>query len=206
MFAPAPSQTMPLAAGRAVLRGLIGWWRIVHLGALLLALALSPSSYRRDNRRALAHQLCIDTAPMLPGFTLLSALVSLVLIHIVVVTAQSYGLSRYALETLVRVLVLELIPLTAALFVALRCTIPNGAELAELRAQRRARRAARARCRSVAARGAAAGRGRRVRGADAGRGQLRGRAAARLPRRLRLHRRPASPSTRAASARSSRRR
>ena len=31
-------------------------------------------------------------------------------------------------------LVLELIPLTAALFVALRCTIPDGAELADLRA------------------------------------------------------------------------
>jgi phospholipid/cholesterol/gamma-HCH transport system permease protein len=51
----------------------------------------------------------------------------------VVVTAISYGLSRYALEMVIRVLVLELIPLTAALFVALRCTIPNGAALAEMR-------------------------------------------------------------------------
>ena len=48
-------------------------------------------------------------------------------------TALIYGLSPYALELLVRVLVLELIPLTAALFVALRCTIPSGAELARLR-------------------------------------------------------------------------
>ena len=32
-----------------------------------------------------------------------------------------------------RVLVLELIPLTAALFVAMRCTIPNGSQLAHLR-------------------------------------------------------------------------
>ena len=46
---------------------------------------------------------------MLPWFTLLAALVSLVLIRIVVVTAVSYGLSRYALEMVVRVLVLELI-------------------------------------------------------------------------------------------------
>jgi phospholipid/cholesterol/gamma-HCH transport system permease protein len=38
----------------------------------------------------------------------------------VLVTAQSYGLSRYALEMVVRVLVLELIPLSAALFAALR--------------------------------------------------------------------------------------
>ncbi len=119
--------------GRSVLRGLLGWWRIVHLGALALVLALAPSSYRRGPRRALARQIYLDSGPILPGFTLLSALVSLVLIHIVLATALSYGLSRYALETLVRVLVLELIPLTAALFVALRCTIPNGVELAELR-------------------------------------------------------------------------
>jgi phospholipid/cholesterol/gamma-HCH transport system permease protein len=33
----------------------------------------------------------------------------------------------------VRVLVLELIPLTAAVFVALRCTLPDGVELGELR-------------------------------------------------------------------------
>jgi phospholipid/cholesterol/gamma-HCH transport system permease protein len=51
----------------------------------------------------------------------------------VVVTALSYGLTAYALEMVIRVLVLELIPLTAALFVAMRCTIPNGARLAQLR-------------------------------------------------------------------------
>ena len=37
------------------------------------------------------------------------------------------------MEMVIRVLVLELIPLTASLFVALRCTIPNGAALAEMR-------------------------------------------------------------------------
>ena len=53
----------------------------------------------------------------------------------VVVTALSYGLSKYALEMVVRVLVLELIPLTSAIFVALRCAIPNAAEVYDLRAQ-----------------------------------------------------------------------
>jgi phospholipid/cholesterol/gamma-HCH transport system permease protein len=66
-------------------------------------------------------------------FTLLCALLTLVLTRIVVVTALSYGLSQYALEMVIRVLVLELIPLTAALFVALRCTIPNGAAVAQMR-------------------------------------------------------------------------
>jgi phospholipid/cholesterol/gamma-HCH transport system permease protein len=109
------------------------WWRLTHLGAQLLALVLTPSSYGRAHRPALARHIYLDTAPNLAWFTVLSAFISVVLIRIVVVTALSYGLSQFAVQMVVRVLVLELIPTTAALFVALRCTIPRGAELAELR-------------------------------------------------------------------------
>lgn len=111
-----------------------GWWRLTHLGAQLLALLLTPSTYARAGRVRLARHLVVDTVPLLPGFTLTTALVSVVLIRIVVVTAESYGLTHYALGMVVRVLVLELIPLTAALFAALRCTLPNGAEIAAARA------------------------------------------------------------------------
>ncbi|GAC1606959.1 MAG: hypothetical protein NVS3B2_15290 [Ramlibacter sp.] len=119
--------------GRVPLRWLAGWWQIVGFGAIVLVLAMSPSSYRGATRHALERHLYLDTAPVLGGFTLLCALLTLVITRIVVVTAYSYGLSQYALEMVVRVLVLELIPLTASLFVALRCTIPNGAALAEMR-------------------------------------------------------------------------
>src|SRR6185295_11861340 len=119
--------------GSAPLRWLAGWWRIVYFGASLLVLALSPSSWGRETREALMRHIYQDTAPILWWFTTLCALLTLVITRIVVVTALSYGLSRYALEMVIRVLVLELIPLTAALFVALRCTIPNGAALAEMR-------------------------------------------------------------------------
>ena len=111
------------------------WWRLLHLGAVILVLTLSPSSYSPANRRNLIRHLYANTAPILLGFTLLCALISLVLTRIVTTTALSYGLSQYALQVVIRVLVLELIPLTAALFVALRCTIPDGAELAELQAR-----------------------------------------------------------------------
>ena len=111
------------------------WWKLLHLGALLLLLALSPSSYKRADRLALSRHLYDNTAPIMLGFTVLCALVSLVLTRIVVTTAFSYGLSQYALQVVIRVLVLELIPLTAALFVALRCTIPDGAELADMQAK-----------------------------------------------------------------------
>lgn len=115
--------------GQTAQHWLIEWWRLVHLGAVLLVLALSPSSYSRESRAVLARHIYINTAPILLGFTVLCALVTVVLTRIVLVTALSYGLSQYALQVVIRVLVLELIPLTAAMFVALRCTIPDGAEL-----------------------------------------------------------------------------
>jgi phospholipid/cholesterol/gamma-HCH transport system permease protein len=118
--------------GRDLRQWSVGWRRILMFSARLLVLALSPSSYRGRNRAALARHLVQDTAPVLPWFTLMTAIISLVIIHIVVVTSVSYGLSRYALEMVVRVLVLELIPLTAAMFVALRCALPNAAEVAAL--------------------------------------------------------------------------
>ncbi|HEX4586216.1 MAG TPA: ABC transporter permease [Burkholderiaceae bacterium] len=121
--------------GSLAARWLVGWWRVLHLGVMILALASSSSSYRRANRSALFRHIYLSTASNLAWFTVLSALLSLVLIRIVLVTALSYGLSEYALQMVVRVLVLELIPLVTALFVALRCTIPYGAEIAAMRSR-----------------------------------------------------------------------
>ena len=120
---------------RAFRHWLAGWWGIVRLGAQLLEMALTPSTYSGENWRNLAQHIVQDTAPLLAGFTVITTLISLIVIRIVLVTAVSYGLTQYALEMVVRVLVLELIPLTAALFAALRCTVPNAAEIAALRAQ-----------------------------------------------------------------------
>ena len=119
--------------GRAAARWWRTWWQIGHLGALLLALMVSPSTYGRAWRPGIARHLVRSSAPLVPWFAVVSALLSLVIIRIVLVTAQSYGLSQYALEMVVRVLVLELIPLIAALFVALRVTIPAAVELAAMR-------------------------------------------------------------------------
>lgn len=101
-------------------RELASWRYLALFGATALVIGLSPSTHNRANRMLMARHIYISTWRVLPWFAVASALVSLVLIRIVVVTALSYGLSQYALEMMVRVLVLELIPLTAALFVALR--------------------------------------------------------------------------------------
>ena len=121
-------------SGQVAQQWVIEWWQLVHLGAVILVLTLSPSSYSRESRAVLGRHIYINTAPILLGFSLLCALVTVVLTRIVLVTALSYGLSQYALQVVIRVLVLELIPLTAAMFVALRCTIPDGAELTAMQA------------------------------------------------------------------------
>ena len=101
MIAPMTSLTSSWGVlaglGRSVLQWFVGWHQILMFSARLLVLALSPSSYRGLNRVALAHHVVKDTAPNLIWFTLLSATISLVIIHIVVVTSVSYGLSRFAL-------------------------------------------------------------------------------------------------------------
>jgi phospholipid/cholesterol/gamma-HCH transport system permease protein len=109
------------------------WWHIVHLGALCGVLLGTPSTWRAPLRQHLSYHLWHSSAPLLLGYGLMSTLLSLVIMRIVLVTAQSYGLSQYALEMVVRVLVLELIPLTAAMFVALKVALPAAVDLAELR-------------------------------------------------------------------------
>ena len=101
-------------------RQLASGWFMLQFGAVVLVLALMPSTHTPAYRAATARHIHTSTWQVLPWFTALSALLSLVLIRIVVVTALSYGLSQYALQMVVRVLVLELIPLSAAMFVALR--------------------------------------------------------------------------------------
>jgi phospholipid/cholesterol/gamma-HCH transport system permease protein len=106
------------------------WWNTIFVGAQILVLALSPGSYRAGTHRAVVlDSLYRATAPLLTWFLVLSALMSLVLIRIVVATAYSYGLSQYALEVLVRTLVLELIPLYVAMFVAVRYAMPGAQEV-----------------------------------------------------------------------------
>jgi phospholipid/cholesterol/gamma-HCH transport system permease protein len=117
----------------APVRWAAAWARITFFGAVMVVRALSPRSYGPETRYNLARHVYVDTAPILGWFTVLISLFTLIITRIVIVTASSYGLSQYAMEMVVRVLLVELIPLTAALFVALRCTIPSGAALVEMR-------------------------------------------------------------------------
>lgn len=110
----------------AINRVLASSWFMVRLGALLMVAGLSPSTYAKSYHSTISRHIYNSTVSALPWFTAMATLISLVLIRVVVVTAQSYGLSQYALEMVVRVLVLELIPLSAAMFIALRSNVEFG--------------------------------------------------------------------------------
>lgn len=122
-----------LNSTRGLWRWLAGWWQVLFIGAQLAVLALSPSSYRQESGAAVLRHIYRAAGPGLPGFTTLMALFNVVVIRIVVVTAFAYGLTQYALDAVVRVLVLELVPLLAALYVAVEYSIPGGSELYKLR-------------------------------------------------------------------------
>lgn len=123
----------------APLRGWRLWAALLRLGGRVLALALQPASYRDPAWPHVAQHLVRAALPALWWYAVLSALFGQVLIRIVVATAQGYGLTQYAVEAVVRVLVLELLPLAAAMFVLLRVMLARGAELRRLRQQGRLR-------------------------------------------------------------------
>ena len=129
------------AASRGWTQWWTRWWHILHLGALLCTLLLTPSVWRvRAVRAAIGQRVWQSASSLWLGFALMSALLGLVIARIVLVTASSYGLSELALEMVVRVLVLELLPLGATLFVALRIALPVALEVAQLRGDASLRR------------------------------------------------------------------
>ena len=121
---------VPENLGNAFLGWGASWWRVFHFGAIATVMALTPSTYDKANRAVTARQIYFTAWQILPWFTLLSALLGMVLIRIVVATAASYGLSQYALEMVVRLIALELLPLAAAIFVALRSGSAINTEIA----------------------------------------------------------------------------
>ena len=57
MPALAPLNTVPLSLARGVAQWLAGWWRTIHLGGVLFALALSPSTWRSEGRAVIARHV-----------------------------------------------------------------------------------------------------------------------------------------------------
>ena len=109
------------------------WRDTLRFAGAATITAFTPSAYNSATRTVVMKQIYFTAWQILPGFTLFAALLSYVLIQIVVTTAAQYGLSEYALEVSMRMLVLELLPLITALFVALRSGSAINTEVALMR-------------------------------------------------------------------------
>ena len=89
--------TLPAASwGRVLHTRLLSTARILQLGAVVLALAVSPSTYRAPWRGLLATQVVRAALPLLPWFTLLAALSSVV--ALVLAYLLAHGLSPWAFD------------------------------------------------------------------------------------------------------------
>jgi phospholipid/cholesterol/gamma-HCH transport system permease protein len=106
------------------------WRRILRFAGFATVAALSPSAYGPATREVAVKQIYLTAWQALPRYILFAGLLSLILIEIVSSASRRYGLAQHALELTLRVLVLELIPLLTALFVALRSGAAIGAEIA----------------------------------------------------------------------------
>ncbi|KAF0100399.1 MAG: ABC-type transport system permease [bacterium] len=119
--------------------GLLGTWRIwrdtLRFAGRAIVFACAPSAYNSATRDVVMKQIYFTAWQILPLFTLFAALLSYMLIQIVVSTAAQFGYSEYALELSVRMLVLEILPLLTALFVALRSSSAINTEVALMKIQ-----------------------------------------------------------------------
>lgn len=111
----------------------LAWGRALRFGFAVVAAVLSPKLYTPRARTATTRQIYFTAWQVLPGFTLFAALLGLVIVEITLRVAWQFGLEQYALELSFRVLVLELIPLLTALFVALRSGAAISTEIALMR-------------------------------------------------------------------------
>ena len=116
--------------GAAARTWLKGWGSLIWFSFSALVHAITPSTYNSATRSVVQKQIYFTAWQILPGFSLFAAVLSFVIIQIVVSTARDFGLSDYALETVIRVLVLEILPLITALFVALRSSAAINTEVA----------------------------------------------------------------------------
>jgi phospholipid/cholesterol/gamma-HCH transport system permease protein len=96
------------------------WGRAALFAAAAAAAALSLSAYTARTRTLAMRQIYFNAWHVLPGFTVFMTLLSWVVIQITISLARDYGLAQFALELVFRAVVLELIPLLTAFYVALR--------------------------------------------------------------------------------------
>lgn len=109
------------------------WGTVARFAFAMAVAAVAPSSYTPRMLTIATRQLYFTAWQALAGFTLFSALFTVLTVEITVQAARGFGLESYALELVFRALVLEILPLLTALLVALRSGAAISTEVALMR-------------------------------------------------------------------------
>jgi phospholipid/cholesterol/gamma-HCH transport system permease protein len=109
------------------------WGRAALFAFAAVAAALSPAAYTPRTRALAMRQLYFNAWHVLPGFTFFMAGLGFVVVSITINLAFEYGLAQFALELVFHAVVLELIPLLTAFYVALRSGAAIVTEVAMMR-------------------------------------------------------------------------
>lgn len=109
------------------------WLHAALFGFACAAAALSPSSYTPQTRALALRQIYFTAWQVLAGYLLFAAVLSVIVVRITVSATFEFGLSGYAVELVMRAMVLEILPVLTALFVALRTGSATGTEIALMR-------------------------------------------------------------------------
>ncbi|MFP5408774.1 MAG: MlaE family ABC transporter permease [Gammaproteobacteria bacterium] len=116
---------------------LAGWFTVGYalfafLGRAALLL-LEPATWNRATFDVVIKQVYFTAVQILPVFLAYVLVISWLIITIILSTARDFGLTEFASEMAIRVLVLELLPFLTALFIALRSGSAINTEVALMR-------------------------------------------------------------------------
>jgi len=115
----------------------VGWFSVGYglfafLARALLLLA-DRATWNRATYDVVVKQVYFTAVQILPVFLGYALVISWLMIAIILSTARQFGLTEFATEMVIRVLVLELLPFLTALFVALRSGSAINTEVALMR-------------------------------------------------------------------------
>lgn len=97
----------------------VGYGMFAFLGRALMLL-LDPATWNRATFDVVIKQVYFTAVQILHVFLGYALVISWLIITIILSTARDFGLTEFATEMTIRVLVLELLPFLTALFIALR--------------------------------------------------------------------------------------
>lgn len=115
------------------MNALRAWARALLFAYTAAAAALSPSAYTARTRAVAMREVYFSAWQVLPGFTLVATLLSVGVIASTLAVARGYGIAQYGLELAFSVIVLEMVPLLTALYVALRSGAATATAVAMMR-------------------------------------------------------------------------